>query len=154
MNKTLIAIIAVSTLILGGCSLVKETTINQLEVEPTIIEVPTIAVIQEISPEPTVDETETIKIQIKEALVAKHGSGANSLTVTVSKIEGNYSKGGAAVLGEGGGMWFGAKVDGQWKLVWDGNGIITCSDLTDYPNYPATFIPECYNTTTDKLVKR
>jgi hypothetical protein len=104
--------------------------------------------------QPTADESVTIKTQIKEALVTKHGSGASKLEVTVSKIEGNYAKGGAAVVGEGGGMWFGAKVGDQWKLVWDGNGIINCSDLTVYPDFPATMIPECFDVKINKMVKR
>ena len=54
----------------------------------------------------------------------------------------------------GGGRWFAAKVNGLWKLVWDGNGIIKCSDLADYPEFPVSMIPECFDEASDKLVKR
>lgn len=108
----------------------------------------------DITPVPTVDETATLKSAIKTALVAKHGDSANELNITVSKVEGNYSSGGASVPGQGGGMWFSAKVNGTWQLVWDGNGIILCTDLTAYPNFPVTMIPECYNEKTNKNIIR
>ncbi|MFA6250788.1 MAG: hypothetical protein WC686_04825 [Candidatus Shapirobacteria bacterium] len=106
------------------------------------------------SPAPTVDETSIIKTAIKKAIVAKHGSSANSLIITVSKIVDDFSSGGASVPGEGGGMWFAAKADGQWQLVWDGNGIILCQDLASYPDFPSSLIPECYDSQTEKLKVR
>ncbi len=100
-----------------------------------------------------VDETKILKTFVKNTLVAKHGSGANELTISVAKIQGDFASGGASGEG-GGGMWFAAKVDGNWQLVWDGNGVILCKDLTAYPNFPASMIPECYNDQTNKNVKR
>ena len=102
---------------------------------------------------PTVDETSIIKTSVKQALVAKHGNNANSLAISVSKIIGNYSSGGASAS-DGGGMWFAAKVGGQWQLVWDGNGTILCQDLVSYPDFPPSIIPECYNQKTGKSVTR
>lgn len=102
---------------------------------------------------PTVDETQTLIAVIKQALVAKHGSTANELTITVSKIEGDFAKGMTSASG-GGGIWFAAKTNGVWKLVWDGNGQINCSDLTPYPGFPNTLIPDCYDTTTGQVVTR
>lgn len=102
---------------------------------------------------PTVDETATLTAAMKTAIVAKRGSDAASLTYTVSKIEGNYAQG-AASSGAGGGMWFAAKVNGTWNLVWDGNGTILCSDLTNYPNFPTDMIPECYDMATQKNIVR
>lgn len=105
------------------------------------------------TPTPIVDEESLLKTVIKEALVAKFGSDGSSLTITVSQIDGNYAKGGATEQG-GGGMWFAAKVNGAWKLVWDGNGVILCSDLTAYPDFPSVMIPECWNEVTQKTVQR
>lgn len=102
---------------------------------------------------PTVDEKSLLKTVIKEAIVVKHGSDGNSLNVTVSQIDGNYAKGGASDEG-GGGMWFAAKVNGVWKLVWDGNGGILCSDLTSYPDFPVSMIPACWNDITQKTIQR
>lgn len=100
------------------------------------------------------DALETIKTRIKKALVEKHGQNAEKLTVSVSKTDGTYAQGGASQEGMGGGMWFAAKVNEEWKLVWDGNGIIECNSVTNYPNFPTTMIPECFDTSTQEMVKR
>ena len=105
------------------------------------------------TPIPTADETLILKNFIKQALVDKHGSNAAQLTITVSKIEGDFAQGGASGEG-GGGMWFAAKDKGGWNLVWDGNGVILCQDLAAYPDFPTDMIPECYNETTGRTVKR
>lgn len=101
---------------------------------------------------PTINETDLLKTAIKQALVAEHGSTANDLTITVSKIEGSFAQGGASASG-GGGMWLAAKVSGIWKLLWDGNGTISCQAIDPY-NYPASLAPECYNETTEKIITR
>jgi hypothetical protein len=101
----------------------------------------------------TAAESETLKSVIKTALIAKHGQNAAELNISVSKIEGFFAQGGASAQG-GGGMWFAAKVNGEWKLVWDGNGTIQCSDLKDYPTFPTSMIPECLDTSTNKMVTR
>jgi hypothetical protein len=105
------------------------------------------------SPESVVDEESVLLAAIKAALIAKHGSDAGLLNITVSKIEGVYAQGGASAQG-GGAMWFAAKVNGEWKLVWDGNGQINCSDIAPYPDFPIGMIPECWNTATNKIVTR
>lgn len=102
---------------------------------------------------PTVDESETIKAAVMAALVAEHGSGAQSLTIIVSKIIGAYAQGGASESG-GGAMWLAAKVNGQWKLVWDGNGTISCTSLAPYPEYPVSLAPECWNEQSQTIKKR
>lgn len=102
---------------------------------------------------PTTDENALVIAAVKAGLVAEHGPDANSLTVTVSTIQGTYAKG-MASASAGGGLWFAAKVNGSWKLVWDGNGTIDCTSLTAYPNFPNTLIPECYDAATQKSVTR
>lgn len=105
------------------------------------------------TPTPTVDEATLLKTVMKKYIALKHNSDENSLNVSVSKIEGNYAKGGVSDEG-GGGMWFAAKEGGVWKLVWDGNGIISCSTFELYPNFPTSMVPECYDEATQNLVKR
>jgi len=89
---------------------------------------------------------------IIDALTLLLSTGPGS-TVTVSKVEGNYAKGMVGGTG-GGGLWFAAKVNGVWKLVWAGNGVIFCSDLTAYPAFPKDLIPDCWDTSTNKDVTR
>lgn len=99
-------------------------------------------------------ENEIIAVAVKEHLIQKYGENAALLNVTVQKIEGLYAEGGASEIGMGGGMWIAAKVNGEWKLVWDGNGIITCDDVNDYPGLPVTMVPQCFNKATGDMVAR
>lgn len=113
----------------------------------------TVKIMAPLTPIPTVDETAVLKYVIKKYIALKNNSDENALTITVSKIEGNYAQGGASDEG-GGGMWFAAKENGVWKLVWDGNGVIECSIFTLYPNFSTSMIPECYDTEKQVTVKR
>jgi hypothetical protein len=99
------------------------------------------------------DESEILIKAIETALVTKHGSDAAKLNVTVAKINEEYAQGGASGEG-GGGMWFAARLNGIWTLVWDGNGIITCDDISPFPGFPVSMIPECWDTSTNKLITR
>ncbi len=97
---------------------------------------------------------EELKVQIKRQIVEKRGEGANKLDISVSTVQGKYAKGGASAKDMGGGMWFAAKVNGEWSLVWDGNGIISCRDLSAYPDFPNSMIPQCFDETTNVLKSR
>lgn len=102
--------------------------------------------------EPEVDKvalSETIKV----ALVKKYGSNASDMKVTVSEVDGEYAKGMVTENG-GGGMWFAARQNGIWTLVWDGNGIITCEDISPFPEFPASMIPECWDSSAEKIITR
>ena len=57
--------------------------------------------------------------------------------ITAQTVEGNYAKGSVreTTAQAGGGVWFAAKVDGIWRLVADGNGVIVCDELVSYPNF-------------------
>lgn len=93
---------------------------------------------------------------IKQALLNKHNWNANEVDITISKNDGTYASGGAKekAAEAGGGYFFAAKANGEWKIVADGNGTISCESLAPYPDYPATMIPECWNEATNKLIKR
>lgn len=104
------------------------------------------------TPTPSGDNTDLISA-MRAALIIEHGQDTGLLNVTVSKIEGDYAQGGASGQG-GGGMWFAAKVSGVWKLVWDGNGIIDCNNVAPYPNFPRDMIPDCFATSSGKLITR
>jgi hypothetical protein len=101
-------------------------------------------------------DEETLKTDIMAAIVQKRGAVAQDMVISVNKVEGDYAQGGAnsATPGIGGGMWFAARANGVWQLVWDGNGIITCDDLIPYPDFPTDMIPECYDDVTSAMVTR
>lgn len=151
--KYFIAIFVTAVLVFLGATLYYKGLPSFPSYNKTPVSTESAVVITTPSPIPTADESVDLSLLIKAALILKHGQDAESLNVTVSKIEGNYASGGASGQG-GGGMWFAAKVNGNWKLVWDGNGQINCTDIAPYPDFPSTMIPECWDTTTNKIVTR
>jgi len=90
-------------------------------------------------PTPTINETENLKITIKQLLVQKHGSTANELVITVSQNIGDYARGGASSSG-GGGMWLAKKINNSWNLVFDGNGAPDCSILENQYQFPKSIL--------------
>ena len=84
-------------------------------------------------------EEDDLPTIIKQLLVTKHGSTANDLTVTVSKKNGDYAKGGASAPG-GGGMWLATKINGQWTLIFDGNGVPDCQLIKTNYKFPADIL--------------
>ncbi len=80
------------------------------------------------SPTPTIDEAESLKAAIKDQLTASHGSFGRGLVISITKIEGNFARGLASESG-GGGIWLAKKIDGDWKIVFEGNGIPDCNSL-------------------------
>lgn len=94
---------------------------------------------EEPSPTPSINETDSLKIIIKQLLIQEHGANANGLIITISKLIGDYASGGASEQG-GGGMWLAAKVNGNWKLVFDGNGVPDCQSIKTNYKFPADIL--------------
>jgi hypothetical protein len=92
-----------------------------------------------VSPTAMTENDESLKTIIKQLLVAEHGNTANELTITISKHIGDYASGGASSQG-GGGMWLAAKVNGGWKLVFDGNGTVDCQMIKTNYQFPAEML--------------
>lgn len=84
---------------------------------------------------PTIDETENLKTVIKQLLIQEHGPTANNMVITVSQIVGDYAKGMASESG-GGGIWLATKIGGNWKLIFNGNGIPDCNALKNAYLFP------------------
>ncbi len=91
---------------------------------------------------------------VTRALHEKHNLTPGTLEVTLtSVIEGKYATGGARDAGSAG-MWFAALVDGAWRIVWDGNGVIDCPSLDPYPDFPVSMIPACYDPSGNSVKQR
>jgi len=117
--------------------------ISILKISPTITPVPTIS--------PQIDDLSLIK----KALFQKNNwDEKDDITVKISTNDGTYASG--TVTSQGGGGYFYATKDvtNGWVIVADGNGLIECSTLKNYPDFPNTLIPECYNSATEKSTKR
>lgn len=125
---------------------------------------PTIAAIT-VAPTPETINTgiptqEDIEEEIKQALIKKNKwPGELMITVKINKREGIYTSGSVSITEKNnphssGGYFFAIKQNGVWMIVADGNGTISCGSLVPYPNYPNSFIPECWDESTGKTVKR
>ncbi len=92
--------------------------------------------------------------KIKQALIAK-GLDLTGMKVTIHKHLGKYIAGGVVPISEpgGGGYVFAVKENGEIKIVADGNGVIMCTMLKDYPDYPVYLISACVDET-GNLIQR
>jgi len=89
----------------------------------------------------------SIEKRIKEALAAKHNKKVAEVTITIKQETDNHARG-TVVFQPGGsensGMFLATKVNGEWQIVFDGNGSVACADLSDY-NFPEEMIEGiCY----------
>jgi len=94
--------------------------------------------------------------EIKQALLDKHGWTSDSVIVTITENNGTHAFGSVQPAGDtsgGGGLLFAAKVDGKWKIAWDGNGTINCSDIEPY-DFPLEMLPECFDETLNQVIQR
>ena len=117
--------------------------------ETLIVEEPTLTVA------PTEREEETVSDEegIREAMAEKHGKEIGDVIITVSKNDGVYAQGGVRFEGEmGGGWWLAYKEGGEWVIVQDGNGTMSCETIEPY-DFPVSMVPECV-TETGELVGR
>lgn len=107
---------------------------------------------EEASPAP-IDEESILAEIIKDELIEKYGTQSAGISISVSKVEGEYAKGMVTEEG-GGGMWFAARLNGNWTLVWDGNGQIDCKDISPFPEFPKDMIPECWDSSSSAIITR
>lgn len=69
------------------------------------------------------------------------------LKINVDKVEGGFAMGGVTEVeggGVGGAGWMAAKVDGEWMIVWNGNGVINCESVNAV-NFPTEWVSECWD---------
>lgn len=99
-----------------------------------------------VTPSPLPQQNSNDAELIKQALIKKNNWTDIEVEVTLTYNDGIYAKGGVREKAReaGGGYFFAKKVNGEWKIVTDGNGAIACESLIPYPDYPASLIPECY----------
>lgn len=92
-------------------------------------------------------EVEDISAEVKQLFIQKYNKNQDEVIVTVSQQTADYARGGVKFgidgIGEGG-IFLAAKVDDKWQLVFDGNGMISCSQLEGY-DFPETMITDCFD---------
>ncbi|MFZ2664094.1 MAG: hypothetical protein WAX66_01925 [Patescibacteria group bacterium] len=100
------------------------------------------------------DTEEEIKTELKKLFAVKYDKEIEDVNVTVSQRKGNYIVGGVKFAGEmAGGYLLGAKVNGEWKIIFDGNGTIPCSSV-DEVSFPSDLVTECWDTVNMESVDR
>lgn len=91
---------------------------------------------------------------VKRAFVLRNTDSQSELEITVSKASGRFAYGTVNVKDSGGGLWLAVQEDNNWKILWDGNGIIECSVLKGYTDTPASMVPKCFDSGTGKILDR
>lgn len=122
-------------------------------IEATPVVAPTPAPTPMPSPTPK-EETKSDLEQIKEAFAKKYSKPINEVSVTINKNTGTHASGSVKFTGEmGGAMWLAYNDGEKWKIVFDGQGTISCSVIEPY-DFPTDMVSECWDEATSKLIKR
>ena len=83
---------------------------------------------------------------VTEALEAKHGWEPGAAEVSLTGVEGGQFAHGQVRDPEGSGaVWFAELVDGDWEIVWDGNGNADCASLDRFQDFPTSLLPQCFD---------
>jgi hypothetical protein len=107
--------------------------------------------VEEVKKEDTEAE---IKAALAELFSIKYNRTVEDANITISKREGDYIVGGVKFAGEiAGGYLLGAKVNGEWKIIFDGNGTIPCESV-ELVSFPSDLVTECWDTVNNVLVDR
>lgn len=92
--------------------------------------------------------------EVSDALHAKYGEEPGFFDLSLDTVvDGRYAKGGVRDESSGA-IWFAALVEGEWRIVWDGNGVVDCADLDAYEDFPVSLLPACFDASNGSLVER
>lgn len=105
------------------------------------------------TPIPTETEEQVIEV-IKKLVANEHNKPLSDTQIIINKRDATHVQGGVRFAGEIAGGWLlAAKNDsGQWVIVDEGNGTISCEKIAPY-NFPSSMVKECVNSS-GKLIKR
>ncbi|HSX58379.1 MAG TPA: hypothetical protein VLE47_03885 [Candidatus Saccharimonadales bacterium] len=102
------------------------------------------------SAQPSTDDTTAITA----ALVTKTSIAADQISVSVTKVDGNYARGTVGTKGEetGGGYFLGYKNGNTWTIVYSGQATPDCT-MVNPISFPIAMAPECLDPN-GNLIKR
>lgn len=95
-----------------------------------------------------VADTEDVVSALKQLFATKYNKDISQITVNIAKQTDQLVRGGVMIGEPGpgaGGNFFAAKVDGNWQLVFAGNGGFSCEFLRSY-GFPEDMIKDCDGT--------
>jgi hypothetical protein len=90
------------------------------------------------------DEDQTMLI--KQAFSDKYGNPVDEVSVEISSSTDTHMRGVVKIGPPGtisGGMFLAAKVNDEWMIVHDGQGVYTCAEVAPF-NFPEEMINDCY----------
>ena len=91
---------------------------------------------------------------LQQLFAVKYNRKAADVIISINHRRGNYVVGGVKFTGAlEGGYLLAAKVNGAWKIVFDGNGTIPCSSV-DVVSFPSDLVTECWDTVKNINVDR
>lgn len=128
MKKTLIGLFLTFTILLTGCNLPSNN--NQPGQNQT-------------TQKTNQDKTDIIK----NLFASKYELPADEIKINYSQETTNHARG-TVTLGESEvgntGLFLTTNINGQWEIVFDGNGVYTCQEVAPY-NFPENMIEDCYD---------
>jgi len=78
--------------------------------------------------------------KIKDLFAKKYPN--TEFDIFIEKQSGNYIQGSIVFENDQGGGFLLAEKQGQWQIVYDGNGVIPCEQIEEY-DFPEAFVGEC-----------
>ncbi|KKS76308.1 MAG: hypothetical protein UV50_C0024G0004 [Parcubacteria group bacterium GW2011_GWB1_42_9] len=80
--------------------------------------------------------------EIRSAIATKYSRSVSDVFIRIDKKNSNYTVGGVSFAPKGvaGGAFMAAKINGKWKLVYDGNGSIDCTKIKRTYDFPADML--------------
>lgn len=85
---------------------------------------------------------------LRAALASHLGVDGSTLTVIVEENTGTHARGGVD-----NGYFLAAKVNGEWIIVTDGQGVMDCNAIMQY-GFPNSMVPECSDSVSDESAIR
>jgi len=128
-------------IVVGGASGYKEATGQWIPPEPDKKDVEVKCGKGDSSIDPIISKEEAIK----RLLAQKYNKKVAEVTIRISQETENHLRGGVEFQPggpENSGLFLAAKVDGNWRLVFDGQGAISCEEVTRY-NFPQEMVTDC-----------
>jgi hypothetical protein len=94
-------------------------------------------------------QTDAVVVAMTELVSAKYNIDTSTVILTVKHNTGEHATGALRFSNEsGGGLWFGVKQEENWKLAYDGNGIVPCNIAEEYA-FPTSIVPQCIDTSNE-----
>ena len=153
-KKYLLILGSLSLVVIIGVGILFWTLMKPIALIGKPTPVPTIE--STATPMPTIPPTETKSDleKIKELFAQKYSKSISEVDVTINKNTGPYASGGVSFAGEmGGAMWLAHKKGENWQIIFDGQGTIPCESI-EPENFPKEMVPECWDSSLKKLIKR